>query len=37
MEKEPIAELFQKSESACYDLDGLKCWIARDLQKSIRI
>ena len=33
MKKELIAELFEKFEDACVDLDGLECWSARDLQK----
>jgi DNA-damage-inducible protein D len=32
MKKEQIAELFSKFESACYNLNGLECWSARDLQ-----
>jgi DNA-damage-inducible protein D len=32
MKKELISELFEKFEKACYDLDGLECWSARDLQ-----
>lgn len=31
MKKELIKELFEKFEDACYDLDGLECWSARDL------
>lgn len=33
MKKELIEELFNKLEDACYDLDGLECWSARDLQE----
>ncbi len=32
MKKELVRELFQKFEDACYDLNGLECWSARDLQ-----
>lgn len=32
MKKEYITALFEKFEGACYDLDGLECWSARDLQ-----
>ena len=31
MKKEFIQELFRKFEEACYDLDGLECWSAREL------
>lgn len=31
MKKEIISVLFQKFEDACYDLDGLECWSAREL------
>lgn len=33
MKKELIAELFKKFENACYNLDGLECWSARELQE----
>lgn len=33
MKKELISELFLKFEEACYDLDGLECWSARELQE----
>ena len=33
MKKELIAELFSKFEEACYKLDGLECWSARELQE----
>lgn len=33
MKKELISELLKKFEDACYDLDGLECWSARDLQE----
>lgn len=32
MKKELIAELFQKFEHACYILEGVECWSARELQ-----
>jgi len=32
MKKELIAELFQKFENACYLLEGIECWSARELQ-----
>jgi len=32
MKKELIAELFQKFEHACYNLEGVECWSARELQ-----
>jgi len=32
MKKELIAELFQKFENACYLLEGVECWSARELQ-----
>jgi DNA-damage-inducible protein D len=32
MKKELIAELFQKFEHACYLLDGVEFWSARELQ-----
>lgn len=35
MKKELIAELFNKFEDACYDLDGLECWSARELQEIL--
>jgi len=35
MKKELIEALFQKFEKACYDLEGLECWSARDLQKIL--
>lgn len=33
MKKELISELFKKFEAACYNLDGLECWSARELQE----
>jgi DNA-damage-inducible protein D len=35
MKKEFIKELFKKFESACYDCEGLECWISRDLQEIL--
>lgn len=35
MKKELIQELFKKFEDACYDLDGLECWSARELQEIL--
>lgn len=32
MKKELIDELFQKFEAACYRLEDIECWSARDLQ-----
>lgn len=32
MKKELISELFKKFEDACYDLEGLECWSAREMQ-----
>ena len=31
MQKELFEELFNKFEEACYNLDGLESWSARDL------
>lgn len=33
MKRELIQELFKKFEDACYDLDGLECWNARELME----
>lgn len=33
MKKELISELFSKFEDACYNLDNLECWSARELQE----
>jgi DNA-damage-inducible protein D len=33
MKKELISALFAKFEDACYNLDGLGCWSARELQE----
>lgn len=35
MKKELISDLFRKFQSACYDLEGLECWSARELQKIL--
>lgn len=35
MKKELIAELFEKFEQACQNLDGLECWSSRDLQEIL--
>lgn len=35
MKKELITELFEKFEDACYDLDGLECWSAREMQEIL--
>lgn len=35
MKKEFISELFQKFEDACYDLNGIECWSARELQEIL--
>lgn len=35
MKKELIAELFEKFENACYDINGLECWSGRDLQNIL--
>jgi DNA-damage-inducible protein D len=35
MKKELIAELFEKFEKACYNLDGLECWSAREMQEIL--
>lgn len=32
MKKEFIAELFKIFEDACYDMEGIECWSARELQ-----
>ncbi len=32
MKKELIAELFKKFQDACYNLNGLECWSARETQ-----
>lgn len=35
MKKELIAELFEKFEHACYQLDGVECWSAREMQEIL--
>lgn len=35
MKKELIAELFEKFEKACYILDEVECWSARELQEIL--
>jgi len=35
MKKELITELFEKFEDACYNLDGLECWSAREMQEIL--
>jgi len=35
MKKELIHTLFNKFEDACYNLDGLECWSARDVQEIL--
>jgi len=32
MQKELLDELFNKFEAACYHIDGVECWSARELQ-----
>ena len=32
MKKELIAELLQQFENACYEVKGMECWSARELQ-----
>lgn len=32
MKKELITELLQKFEAACYEVKGVECWSARELQ-----
>ncbi|OQP61238.1 damage-inducible protein D [Niastella vici] len=32
MKQEQIKELFEKFESACYEIKGVECWSARELQ-----
>ena len=32
MKKELIAELLQQFENACYEIKGMECWSARELQ-----
>jgi len=35
MKKEFISDLFERFEEACYDLEGLECWSARDVQQIL--
>lgn len=35
MKRELLLELFKKFEDACYNLDGIECWSARDLQEIL--
>ena len=35
MKQEPIVELFQKFEEACYLYNEIECWSARDLQEVL--
>ncbi|MFZ1700703.1 MAG: DNA damage-inducible protein D [Pyrinomonadaceae bacterium] len=35
MERELLLELFKKFEDACYNLNGIECWSARDLQEIL--
>ena len=35
MKQELVAELFRKFEDACYSLDGVECWSARELQEVL--
>jgi len=35
MKKELINKLFSEFENACYDLEGLECWSARELQEIL--
>ena len=35
MKKELIAELLQKFEDACYEIKGVECWSARELQEIL--
>jgi DNA-damage-inducible protein D len=35
LKKELISELFKKFEEACYDLEGLECWSAREMQEVL--
>ena len=35
MKKELIAELFEKFEKACYVLNNVECWSARELQEIL--
>ena len=35
MKRELLLKLFKKFEDACYNLDGIECWSARDLQEIL--
>lgn len=35
MKRELLLELFKKFEDACYNLNGIECWSARDLQEIL--
>jgi len=35
MKRELVKQLFEEFEEACYSLDGLECWSARELQKIL--
>ncbi len=35
MQKEFITDLFDRFENACYDLDSMECWSARDVQQIL--
>ena len=35
MKKELVLELFKQFEDACYELEGVECWSARDLQEIL--
>ncbi len=35
MKKEQITELFEKFQNACYILEGIECWSARELQEIL--
>ena len=35
MKKELIAELLQQFEAACYEIKGVECWSARELQNVL--
>jgi DNA-damage-inducible protein D len=35
MKSEYISELFRNFEDACFDVDGVECWSARELQQIL--
>jgi DNA-damage-inducible protein D len=35
MKQDLINELFEKFEAACYELKGIECWSARELQEIL--